>query len=149
QRRLTRKGLEQVDLLRGQQAAWRGGTYPQHPDRPARAQQWDIEGLSTRQGRCAEPRHLAVHIDPLGHGAFLRIEGKEGLTAQTVALPICSSLPLAQVPRGIGEEQTHLAVEDLVQMAGGSLEQAVDIPRTRQRATQRVERCGTPFPVAG
>jgi len=90
-----------------------------------------------------------VLIDPLGHGAFLRIEGKEDLTAQTVALLICPGLPLSQVTHGIGEEQTHLALEDLVQMAGGSLEQAVDIPRARQFATQRVERRRTPFPVSG
>jgi hypothetical protein len=93
-----------MELLRSQQAAWRGGTHPKDSDRPACAPERDIEGLSTGQGRGAEPSHLAVLIDPLGHGAFLRIEGKEGLTTQTGAQPICSGLPLAQVTRGIGEE---------------------------------------------
>jgi len=87
-------------------------------------------------------------IDPLGDGAFLGIERKEELVSQTLTLPVCRSTPWLETTRGIREEQAHLALKDLVQMACGSPQQTIGVGRAGELAAQRVECRRAPFAVA-
>src|SRR5262245_44664138 len=138
-----------MELLRGQQATWLCRTYAKYPDCAVRAQQRYVEGCGTRQGGCPQPGDLAVLVDPLGDSVFLGVKRQEHLASQPLARAIGSSTPGLQATRGIGEQQAHLALEDLMQMACSSLEQAAGVRCAGELAAQRVERRGATFPVAG
>ena len=66
-----------------------------------------------------------------------------------MALPIRGVIPWPEVTCRIGEQQADLALEDLVNMAGGGLQQAVSVTRAGEFAAHGVERRSAPFMLAG
>ena len=84
-------------------------------------------------------------IDPLGDGVFFGVKRKAYLASQTLTQAIGSRLPWLEATRGIGEQQARLALEDLVEVARSSPEQAVGVRRAGEFAAQCVERRGAPF----